>query len=528
MASSLHTKIGLASALMMASVLASRLVGLLREMTIAWVGGAGAEVDAYQLAFLLPEILNHLAATGFLSVTFIPLFAARREHDSAAAAWESFSVIGTVFGAAALLFVLAGWAAAPALVRLLAPGVSDPAVLAAATRMTRIIVPAQFFFFAGSLLMAVQFACGRFLFPALAPLVYNLGIIAGGVLLAPAAGIEGFAWGVLAGAFAGNFLLQVAGARRAGLSFTLRFRLSHPDVAAYLRLTLPLMVGLTMGFSSELFFRFFGSYLPDGGVAALNFGLRMMLILVGVFGQAPGTASFPFLAGLAAAGRREELHGLLDRTLRALAWILPAAALLAVVSPEAVRLLFQRGRFGEEAVGPTAAALRGFLPGAAAYAAYALVVRGFYATGNTWLPALYGTAAVLASLPLYPLGLAWMGLEGVAWAVSLSGILQAAGLYWIWSRRAPSPRGRREVAAAYLRLGLFALAVLALLSPVRAALAARLGPGAGSSLALLAAVSAGFALLLAAAARLPNFPEAGEAASLLRRLLARGRGRQAG
>lgn len=522
MSPSLNTKIGLASVLMMASVLSSRLVGLLREMTLAWLGGAGFEVDAYQLAFLLPEILNHLAATGFLSVTFIPIFAARRERDPAAA-WESFAVIGTVFGAAAAVLVALAFLAAPALVGLLAPGVTDPAVLHAATRMTRIIVPAQFFFFAGSLLMAVQFACGRFFFPALAPLVYNLGIIAGGVFLSPWVGIDGFAWGVLAGALAGNFLLQVLGARRAGLTFSLRFAPTHPDAAAYLKLTLPLMVGLTMGFSSEVFFRLFGSYLPEGGVAALNFGLRMMLLLVGVFGQALGTASFPFLAELAAAGRREELHGLLDRTLRALAWILPAAALLAVVSPEAVRLLFQRGRFGEEAVGPTVLALRGFLPGAVAYAAYALVVRGFYAQRNTWLPALYGTAAVVVSLPLYPLGLAWGGIAGVAGAVSLSGILQAAGLYWLWSRRAPSARGRREVAAAYLRLALFGLAVLGVLSPLRAAVAVRLEPGGGAALIVLAAVAAGFLLLLTAAARLPVFPEGAEALRLLGRLFSRRR-----
>jgi putative peptidoglycan lipid II flippase len=332
--------------------------------------------------------------------------------------------------------------------------------------MTRIVLPAQVFFFAGGLLMAVQFAREHFFLPALAPLIYNLGIIAGGLLLAPWRGIEGFAWGVLAGAFAGNLLVQWVGVRRLGLRFQPAWEWRHPDVREYLRLTLPLMVGLTMTFSTEFFFRFFGSYLPAGSIAVLNFSLRVMLILVGIFGQAVGTASYPFMARLAAEHRLDELNQLLNRTLRYLALVIPFSALLMVLSPEVVRILFQRGRFDLAATRITAEVLVWFLAGAFAFAAYTVVVRGYFATRNTLFPAVFGTVAVLASLPLYPLGIALMGVEGVALAISFSGVLQVAALFCLWNRRSGNT-GQREVYRFYLKMGLLSLVMGPLLAVLR-------------------------------------------------------------
>ena len=475
MGSSVYTKVGIASAVMMASVFLSRVIGLLREMTIAYMAGAGPEVDAYQIAFILPEILNHMAATGFLSVTFIPLFTRHLLHSTEAEAWRIFSIILSVFGTLTFVLVVGSMALAPHLVSLAAPGMDDPRTLAVAVRMTRIILPAQFFFFAGGLLMAVQFARERFLLPALAPLIYNAGIILGGVLLAPWIGIEGFAWGVLAGAFAGNFLLQVNGAARVGMRFSPAWQWSHPDVKEYLRLTLPLMLGLTMTFSTEFLFRFFGSYLPAGSIAVLNFSLRVMLILVGFFGQAIGTASFPYMARLAAENHLDELNQLLNRTLRYLALVMPLAVLLSVLSSEVVCILFQRGRFDAASARATADVLVWFLAGAVAFAAYTVIVRGYYATRNTLFPALFGSAAVLISIPLYPLGMAWMGVEGVALAVSVSGILQAGVLFLLWSRRSGNA-GQMTVVRFYLKIGVVSAGLALILWPVREAAVAWVDP----------------------------------------------------
>lgn len=300
MTNPLYKKVGVASLIMMASVFLSRLIGIFREMVIAYTGGAGGDVDAYQVAFVIPEILNHILASGFLSVTFIPIFSNYLVQDKEETAWEVFSIIFNGFGFILLLLILTAGIFAPELIQIIAPGLRDPVLIESAVRMTRIILPAQFFFFTGGLFMAVQFAKEKFSIPALAPLVYNLGIIAGGIFLGPWLHMEGFSWGVLIGAFVGNFALQYWGAVRIGMKFQIKFDFRHPDLRKYVWLTLPLMVGLTMTFSTEFFIKFFGSYLPRGSIAGLNYGLRIMLVLVGFFGQALGMASFPFLARLAA------------------------------------------------------------------------------------------------------------------------------------------------------------------------------------------------------------------------------------
>ena len=155
--------------------------------------------------------------SGFLSVTFIPIFAGYLTEGREDEGWTVLSVVLNTFGTILAGFVVLAFIFAPALVDLLAPGIADVQVRQSAVRMTRIIMPAQLFFFAGGLFMAVQFAREKFAVPALAPLIYNLGIIGGGVCLGPWLGMEGFCWGVLAGAFVGNFALQYWGAARTGM-----------------------------------------------------------------------------------------------------------------------------------------------------------------------------------------------------------------------------------------------------------------------------------------------------------------------
>lgn len=451
---------------MMASVLLSRVIGLLREMVIAYVGGAGGAVDVYQIAFVIPEILNHVVASGFLSVTFIPIFSGYLADGNEAEGWHVFSTILTLFGG--LLAALIGVALlfAPTLIDLFAPGLDDPALKAAAVRMTRIILPAQFFFFAGGLFMAVQFAKERFAVPALAPLIYNVGIIAGGLLLGKRVGMEGFSWGVVAGAFVGNFAVQWYGARRVGMRFRPRFDIRHPDIRKYVRLTLPLMVGLTMTFSTEIFLRFFGSFLPRGGIAALNYGIRIMFILVGFFGQAVGVASFPFMARLAAEGKIAEMNDLLNRTLRYLALVMPFSALFMVLRHEIVLILFQRGRFDAAATALTARVLLFLMAGTVAFAAQTVVVRGYYATQDTLFPALFGTLSVLLSLPLYWFGMERLGVDGVALAITLSAVFQVGLLYLLWNRRTGNPESA-GVWGFFLKIAVIACGIGGLLEGLR-------------------------------------------------------------
>jgi len=469
MQKNVYRSVTIASLIMMASVFLSRVIGLFREMVIAGVGGTRAAVDAYQVAFMIPEILNHLVASGFLSITFIPIFTGYLANNREPEGWKVFSVIMTTFGGA--LAILIFWACifAPSLLSLTAPGFRESPFFPQAVQMTRIILPAQFFFFCGGLFMAVQFAKESFMIPALAPIVYNLGIIAGGLIGGSKNNMVGFAWGVLGGAFLGSFALQFFGAARAGMRFVPVLDLRHPDLKKYVLVTIPLMAGLTMTFSTEIFFRFFGSYLPGGSIAGLNYAFRIMFIVVGLVGQAVGVASYPFMARLVSENRMEELNSLLNTLLRYLVITIPISVLVIVLRHEVVLVLFQRGAFTPESTALTARALAFIMVGAFAFSAQTVVARGFYAMQNTLLPAVYGTVAVLLSLPLYVVGMKMMGVNGVALASALSAIFQVAVLYVIWNRKREN-RGSRAVYASILKILVLSIVLAGFAFAVRTAM----------------------------------------------------------
>lgn len=427
--------ISAASLIMMGSVLLSRGLGIVREMVLAGVGGTSAEMDAYVAAFLLPEFLNHLLAGGFMSITFIPLFQERWQRQDAAGAWRLFNNLfcaGTLIMA---LLVAVAWVFTPQLLGLMGERVGG-AEVARVARLTRIILPAQIFFYWGALFMAVQFAQQKFLLPALAPLLYNGGIIIGGLTLGRWLGIEGFAWGVLGGAFVGNALVQAWGMRRLqpALAWVLDWR--DPGLKRYVWLSLPLVLGLGMQFSNEMAFRIFGASLGEGALASLNYALRIMWALVGLFGQAVGIASFPFLSRLAVEGRLGELNQVAFGVLRRLLLlVLPVSAVLIALAPEVVTVVFQRGRFTAESAAQTAPVLQWYLAGAFAFAAMTMVTRCFYALQNTWLPMVAGTAVALASLPVYAWFSRMWAAPGIALAGSVGAVAQLAVLSWLWVRR---------------------------------------------------------------------------------------------
>jgi putative peptidoglycan lipid II flippase len=451
-----YRKIALATLIMTISVFLSRVLGVLRESVLAAVGGASTAMDAYKTAFILPEILNHVLASGFLSITFIPIYSSYLARNDEAGGWRIFSVILTAFGMLLAVLIAMAMGFAPQLLPLLVPGKEDPVFFSQTINMTRIVLPAQLFFFAGGLLMAVQFAKKQFLFPALSPLIYNLGIILGGLLLGPRLGIQGFAWGALAGAFIGSFVLQLVGAFRAGLRFLWCFELNHPDLRRYCLLTLPLMVGLTMTFSTEVFSKFFGSFLPPGGISWIDFAWRVILALVGNFGQAVGMASYPFLASLAAEKRIQEMNQVLNGVLRYLVLVIPLSFLIAILRKEIIRILYERGNFGADDTLMTSVALCGMLVGAVAITAQTVVNRGYYATQNTLVPTLLGSLCVVGCLPVYWIGLKTMGVLGIGLAMSASAVVQVLVLYSAWNRRSANT-GSRQVYGFCLKVTLVSL-----------------------------------------------------------------------
>src|SRR5438094_47993 len=278
---SLKRRIAQSTGIVMASVLVSRMLGFFREWTVAHQMGSNAVTDAYYAAFTLPDFLNYLVAAGSLSLTFVPVFAHYVAENREEEGWHVFSTVICFMGLVLAALVVAAEILAPQLVAVIAPGFS-PAGKARAIFLTRLMLPAQICFYLGSILSAVQYAKAQFVVPSLAPLVYNMAIILGGLLLSPWVGMTGFAVGVLAGAVMGNFLLQVYGSRRAGARFHPNFDLRHPGFRMFLKLAIPIMLALSLNFTDDWIIRWFGSYLQPASITWLSYAKSLMRVPLGV------------------------------------------------------------------------------------------------------------------------------------------------------------------------------------------------------------------------------------------------------
>jgi len=239
------------SALIIAiSILLSRVLGILREMMLARMAGINLEKNALDLAFMIPDILNSLIATGFLSIIFIPIFTGYMVKKDEERAWKFFSHVLNSLGLLMLVLLVPAWIYMRECILLFSTVNPSPEVLDKAVHFGRIILPGQIAFFAGSFFVALQHTRKQFLIPALTGLVYNVAIIVGG-WLGRAQGIDGFAWGVPVGAFSGFLILQWWGARRGGLQWKSSISFRDPDLHRYVKLMLPLMFGVGSMFALE-------------------------------------------------------------------------------------------------------------------------------------------------------------------------------------------------------------------------------------------------------------------------------------
>ena len=417
-----------------AGILLSRLLGYLREAVIAYQQGAGVETDAYNAAFLIPDLMNYFLAGGTLSITFIPLFSAYLARDDEAGGWRLFSTIATIMGGLLLAGVVVAEVFAGQLVGVFFPGFSGGAA-SLTTEMTRIVLPCQLFHYLGGLLLAVQMAHGRFRAATLAPLVYNASIIVFGLAFGPWMGMKGFAIGALVGAVLGPFGLSLFFIRDR-IRFKVRLGWRDEGFRKYILLSLPLMLGVSLMTVDEWLGRIIGSGMMVGTISWLNYARRLMLVPIAVIGQAAGQAALPFLSRLASEGKREELGKLLTQTLHyVLLLAIVAAALTFVLAQPVVEVIYQRGAFSASDTARTAAILRFFAIGIVAWGVQLVSTRAFYAEQNTWLPMVISTAVTLIAVPVYLLlGEAWAA-QGLAAAATLGMTGQALLTLTFYRRR---------------------------------------------------------------------------------------------
>ncbi len=406
-----------ATVLLMAAVMLSRILGLVRESYMAWAFGALTKTDAYVAAFTLPEFVNYLLAGGTASITFVAMLTRYAAEKREAEAQKAFSIIITVVTVLLCVLLGAAYILTPQFTRWWFKDFG-PDELALCIHLTRILLPVQAFFVVGGVISAVLQWRRQFLFPALTPILYNLGIILGGVFLRRWLGIASLAWGALAGAVFGAFVINVVGARKTGIGYKPSFDLRHPAFLEWLWLSIPLMLGVSLVYADDPFMRRLASG-GAGDISRLNYAKRLFSVPAAIIGQAAGQASLPFFARLFGEKRWEDF----DRAVNAAVYrtaclaVLGSGWLMAAALP-IVDLVYRiaRGRFHFTDSQGTAILLFWFSISLVFWAAQGLYARAYYAAGDTLTPMIAGTIITVASYPIYVALFHQFGVIGLALA----------------------------------------------------------------------------------------------------------------
>jgi len=431
---------------MMTGILLSRILGFVRDRVIAHQFGQGRETDIYNAAFTIPDLLFFLIAGGALSSAFIPVFTEYISTNREKEAWRIFSVVCAVMAVVITAFIIVCEIFAKTLVIWTNPGY-DAAKVAATVPLTRILLPAQLCFFLGGLMMGTLQAKNVFAGPAFGPVIYNLGIIFGGIVLAQRFGVAGLCWGALVGAIVGNLALQWYLVRKSGGVFTRRGLLKHwrhPGAIKVWKLMLPVILGLALPQLSTIINKFFASSMGDGPQSALMNANRLMQVPIALFAQATGIAIFPTLSAQAANKRFDEMRSTLSFGIRSILFLtIPSSFLMVVLALPIVQLILHTGKFHQEQALMAAAALIWYSVGIFAWSAHAVIARGFYALQDSVTPVVVGTIVTFIFIGMNRLMAHYMNFRGLAFATSIAAAIHMSTMLWLLRGRLRGIDGRR-------------------------------------------------------------------------------------
>lgn len=389
-----------ATILLITTIMLSRVVGFLREMYIAWAFGATTITDAYNAGFTIPDWVNYLAAGGTASITFISIYTRFLAQNREEEAQKTFSVVITIMSVVLGIGIVLAAIFAPQLNRWMF-GQFRPDELRLCVHICRILLPAQLFFYVGGVASAVLQTRRKFLIPAIGPLFYSGGIILGGLLFSRQLGISALAYGGVAGCFVGIFLINMIGAARSGVHYRISFAVDNPAFREWIRLSIPLMLGVSLVTADEWIQRHFAAG-SAGDITRLTFARRLFQVPIAVLGQAVSQASLPFFARLFGEKRMAEFSDTVNVSVdRVFSVALLVASFMVAAALPLIDLVYRRGHLHFSDSETTALYFSWFALSLAFWAAQGLYARAFYAAGNTLTPMIASSVITLASLPVY-------------------------------------------------------------------------------------------------------------------------------
>jgi putative peptidoglycan lipid II flippase len=492
----------------------SRLLGVVRTAAIADEFGSSPDIAAYRVAFLVPDLIFQVLAGATLGSAFIPVFARLYRRDGSERAWQLASSALTLITAATAVLCILAFIFAPWLVPAVAPGLGDGdgSVEGKAVSLTRLMLLSPFLFAVSGMVTGILNARQQFFLPALAPMLYNVAIIFGAVVLAEPWGVEGLAIGVVVGSGL-HLAVQLPGLLRERFQFRLRWDWRDAAVREVARLMGPRVLGLAAVQLNLFVTVFFASRLGSAQLANVTYAFFVAQLPLALFAMALSTAAFPRLADLVA---EEDMEGLLTTVSRVLRFIffltIPAAVGLALLREPVTEVLLERGAFTSADTAMTAAAVGWYCLGIIPQAGVEIHSRGFYALGDTRTPVLLTAANLLANAILSALLWERFELEGLAFSVGMASWLEWLLLYHLYARRTGADtKEELQFTSAYaLCAGAMALFVAVGWSVLDVG-------GLADSLTTGIALAGGGAAIYAGMAMLLNIPEVEEVLSRLRR-----------
>jgi len=413
----------------------SRIFGYLRDQRVAFLLGVGAEFDAYDVAYRIPNLLRRLVGEGAVSAAFIPIFSEYLTGERREEAWRFASSILTLLTLLMTGVTLLGVLFAPLVVRLVASGVVGEK-LELATLLTRIMMPYIFLVSLAALAMGILNSFHKFAVSASAPVFLNLGIIALSFLtdFFPSPEIA-LAVGVLVGGV-GQLAIQVPQVLRMGFRFRPRIDLSHPGVRRTGKLVLPLVAGAGVVQINVVVGYQFASYMGDGPMSAIHLSDRVMELVLGVYAIAISTVILPMMSRNVAQGALEEMRSTLNFASRMILLVtVPAALGLVILRVPIVQVLFEHGRFDAADTTMTATPLLCFAVGLTAFSMMKIIVPAFYSLKDTRTPVMIAFLSMLLNVALNFAFFRPLQVGGPALATSLAAFFSAIALIVLFVRR---------------------------------------------------------------------------------------------
>ena len=506
-----------------AATLVSRILGLVRDQVLAALFGAGNEMDAFVVAFRIPNLVRDLFAEGAMSAAFVPTFTGHLARRGRADAWRLANNVLTALLIVTGAIVAVGTIFAAPLATLYARDyASVPGKLELTIRLARVVLPFLTLVAIAAAAMGMLNSLHHYFVPALSPAMFNLATIVCALALTPAMPTIGLprimavAIGALVGG-AGQVALQWPALHREGFRFRPKLDLHDPGLTRVLMLMGPGTIGLAATQVNLFVNTLLATSQGTGAVSWLTYAFRLMYLPIGLFGVSIGTAVLPAVSRQAAHHDRSAIRETVARGLALMLLVnVPATLGLIALAVPIVEVLFERGHFVAADTQATAWALRLYAVGLVGYSAVRITSPTFYALGRPRVPVIVSVCSIVVNIVCSIVLVRIIGFGGLALGTSIAAIVNAAALVWMLRRRLDGLDDRRLAITSLKVLG--AAAAMAVASVAAQQMLERALPTVGFAVrATRLAVSIGAGLVvLAATAKFLRVEELGDVVVMMR------------